>query len=420
MGRRSSKVVNVSLRNHSGGRYLQLYYRLPGQPRQFENLKEVPAEYADRLTDADRMALTRDGWRFKLSGNKNKTKSDRVVWALAEMVRADREAELRRLTQKEIDAAYGPDLKSRVPLVEWIEARIRSAESPLDKRGTQRNYIAMLRHLRCFDRGKKTLARDVDRVYLKKFKEYLENRARSFDPNCTGVGRPLARRSVNQYSDTLRAAFGLAMEEGIIKYQPRGKRLVATKKEKGNAERIKFLDDDQLAAMMAVEPINPAGSSYDRFISRDAFFFACHTGLRQSDLRALTWGEVRKDRLVIVQEKTGDVVEPLLSDDAIVILDRRKKPGVSSSERVFDGLAPYQTYLKHIKDWGIAAGVGPVTTHMARHTCGARMAAAGIQAIDIQKQLGHKTLQQTLEYVELIAEYRKREFEKVKTLPPIK
>ena len=51
-----------------------------------------------------------------------------------------------------------------------------------------------------------------------------------------------------------------------------------------------------------------------------AFLFACFTGLRFSDIKALKWENVKGSQLEIRQEKTDEIVNIPLSNSAINLL----------------------------------------------------------------------------------------------------
>ncbi|MBA7526500.1 Tyrosine recombinase XerC [subsurface metagenome] len=65
-----------------------------------------------------------------------------------------------------------------------------------------------------------------------------------------------------------------------------------------------------------------------------------------------------------------------------------------------------------VKRYGQKAGVPEIYPHMFRHTAGARLARAGLNAFTIQRRLGHSNVVSSQIYVDLAGPERKVEDER--------
>jgi integrase len=65
-----------------------------------------------------------------------------------------------------------------------------------------------------------------------------------------------------------------------------------------------------------------------------------------------------------------------------------------------------------VKKYGREAGISEIYPHMFRHTTGARLARAGLNAFTIQRRLGHSNVVSSQLYVDLAGPDRKAEDEK--------
>lgn len=158
-----------------------------------------------------------------------------------------------------------------------------------------------------------------------------------------------------------------------------------------------YLTADEVKLLMSNDDI--------RFPSvKAAFLFSCFTGLRISDVRALTWANIKKDgdcyRLSLLMVKTGDLIENRISDIALRWLPERGE--ASSSDRVFD--LPTTSWLDiQLARWGNNAGVGKhITFHTARHTYATLALTGGADLYTVSKLLGHRTIATTTIYAKII------------------
>lgn len=132
-------------------------------------------------------------------------------------------------------------------------------------------------------------------------------------------------------------------------------------------------------------------------IVRDAFCFSCLTGLRVSDLRTLSWEDVREQdgykRIVFQQTKTKSREYLDISESACRFLGERGKgcvfPTDLCNERL-ERIIKKTTIKKHI------------TFHCARHTFAIMMLGLGVDIYTLSKLLGHSDIAITQVYARIL------------------
>lgn len=141
-----------------------------------------------------------------------------------------------------------------------------------------------------------------------------------------------------------------------------------------------------------------------------AFLFACNTGLRFVDIKALKWENVDSNILKIEQSKTkdkaqdGGKVEITLNSTALELL------GIPQDKEtfVFD-LPSHNSTVKSLDHWAKRAGVDKhITFHCARHTFGTLLAYYESDILTISKLLGHTSLKHTSKYIRTSNEMKQK------------
>jgi len=132
-----------------------------------------------------------------------------------------------------------------------------------------------------------------------------------------------------------------------------------------------------------------------------AFVFACFTGLRISDIRALKWSDIHNSEasptIVMEQEKTQTVVRVPLGKTALSLL-----PEKHDGTKVFK--LPTATAV-HLSCKWIAEHAGitkNVSFHTARHTFATLTLSACEDLELVSKLLGHKSIKTTQRYAEVL------------------
>ena len=135
----------------------------------------------------------------------------------------------------------------------------------------------------------------------------------------------------------------------------------------------------------------------------DMFLFSCYTGLRFSDVSALSKDKIQiidgKEWLVFTMIKTAEPIRIpmylLFDNKPIEILNRYIKP---DRKYIFDDLTN-QYVNRCLKELAAIAGVTKtVTFHVARHTQATFLLYKGVSITTVQKLFGHQKLQTTQIY----------------------
>ena len=232
--------------------------------------------------------------------------------------------------------------------------------------------------------------RDVNRDYIVGLTNFLRNEYRS--PR----GKKLKDYSVINYLGCLRNALNMAVREDVIADNPIMK-LSTQDKVKAPESQREFLTIEEVQKLEATD------SPYPHI--KQAFLFACYTGLRCSDVRSITWGKIVKDgekfRLHTVMFKTKRPFYIPLSKKAMQWMPERGDK--TDNDLIFERI-PVQVNTKlYLQPWLDKAGITkPITFHCSRHTFGTMMLTLGADIYTTSKLLGHTKVEVTQIYAKII------------------
>ena len=232
--------------------------------------------------------------------------------------------------------------------------------------------------------------RDVNRDYIIRLTNFLRNDYRS--PR----GKKLKDYSVINYLGCLRNALNMAVREDVIADNPIMK-LSAQDKVKAPESQREYLTTEE------VQKLEETDSPYPHI--KQAFLFACYTGLRCSDVRSITWGKIVKDgekyRLHTVMFKTKRPFYIPLSKKAMQWMPERGDK--TDDELIFENI-PVQVNTKlYLQPWLDKAGITkPITFHCSRHTFGTMMLTLGADIYTTSKLMGHTKVEVTQMYAKII------------------
>lgn len=234
-------------------------------------------------------------------------------------------------------------------------------------------------------RGKHIKLSQVKRDYILGFIEHLNE-------------SDLGDGTIYTYFTALLIILNAAVREDLIEENP-SRRIDANLKPKMKESTREFLTLDEIRTL--VETPCEDGQL------KSAFLFSCFTGLRISDVRALTWDKIvdiggGKLQIQAVQEKTDKLVFVPLSDNALRWMPER------AEGLVFPSLPVSPTIDRHIDKWVKAAKIKKhITFHVARHTYATLLLTYGADIYTVSQLMGHKNVTTTQIYGKIIDETKR-------------
>ena len=186
----------------------------------------------------------------------------------------------------------------------------------------------------------------------------------------------------------LRKFAQIAQKQGLLKDDPFKE--LKFKRLKSNIQPISWNDVCKLESLLHTD-VNEKIKNVVRW-----FLFSCYTGLRYSDLRALTHESIIDNKIVIMQQKTESRVVIPLSELAL----KHYKP--ADSGFVFS-LYANQKCNEYLKLAAAAINYpGNLTFHQSRHTFGTLALNFGIPLEVVSELMGHADLKTTKIYAEFL------------------
>ncbi len=237
-------------------------------------------------------------------------------------------------------------------------------------------WMFVYAHFKDYVKGK-CLFEEVDVALCRGFGEYLQNDAKSKQ-----TGKKLAQNSIAGYWSTFR---------GFLK--------VALKSKKINENINDYLDridtEDTYKESLTLEEIYTLyNTECEEPVLKRGALFSCLTGLRYSDVEAMTWDKVQTyadggKYLDFLCVKTGKRCIVPINKDVLKLMGRKGK-GV-----VFEGLK-YTMTQQPMKNWLKDAGITKhITFHSFRHTYATLQVELGTDIYTVQSLLGHANVTTT-------------------------
>lgn len=136
---------------------------------------------------------------------------------------------------------------------------------------------------------------------------------------------------------------------------------------------------------------------------KKAFLFSCFTGLRISDVKKLTWSQIREQKLFFRQTKTKKIEYLPLAESALKYLNLNiNKSEINPEDNVFK-LGTEETVNNQLRAWAKKAKINKyLTFHSARHTFGTLSLSSGNDIYTVSKMMGHKSVKMTEIYAKVI------------------
>jgi len=321
-------------------------------------------------------------------------KNNTEILLIAEQIRAKRENELYK------EEIYTVDEKERLKSLELGEQNfVQYFENLKEKRSGSNygNWGSAYQYLVAFTGGELKF-KDIDTIVFENFKDYLL-KAKSIKSEKA----KLSRNSAVSYFNKIKATLKQAFIEGYLKTDINSK----VPSIKAEETRRNYLTLEELNVLIKT----PCRNKQMKTVA----LFSALTGLRFSDIKKLTWGEIEKVEgvgyfLNFIQKKTKGVEIHPISEQAYNLLGKRKE----RDQVVFEGLK-YSAYNnKDLYNWIENAGITKeITFHCFRHTYATLQLFNGTDLYTVSKMLGHKDLKTTQIYAKIVDDTKRETVNKI-------
>ncbi len=198
----------------------------------------------------------------------------------------------------------------------------------------------------------------------------------------------------NRFFDTLKAIFNKAIEWDLLDKNPAN-----------GIKKHKEISRDRYITLEEKEQFLKAVEEDEDQQTKDFVLLALYTGARKGNILSMSWENIDfgNKTWYIPDTKNGDPRNAVLTDDAIEILERRKKeakglwvfPSDTSKSGHFQ--EPRKGWARIVK----RSGLKNLRIHDLRRTCGSWMAINGASPYIIGKALNHKDPKSTAIYARL-------------------
>lgn len=262
---------------------------------------------------------------------------------------------------------------SNITFSDFTQKRI----SLLKNHNTISQYKTLAERVNEFRPGSRVI--DIDRDFYSGFIEYLEKYG-------------YATNTIISRLTQLKATLHQAALDGVIAITPDFTGLTPKP-----IESIRqYLTLDEIRFLINVPAKNEA--------TKQAFLFACFTGLRLSDIYNLKWSDIENDIITLRQKKTQTAVRIPISKNA-----KKFMPNRGEKDTVFKMPKSSSQVDMIIKHWIKSSGIKKkISFHCSRHTCATLTLEAGADLFTVSKILGHTKITTTQIYAKVLDEGRKK------------
>lgn len=284
--------------------------------------------------------------------------------------------------------------ENRVTLVEWIDEYTKMliacgnySKANINQTATVKD--AVMQYLASMHKKDIKLSK-IDADFVRGYLAFLSNSY--IQKHWKKEVKPISASTKKVYQTKFVTILNKAVREGRMKVNPFYQ---LDKREIYHAPKTmrEYLTVDELKRFMEVVT--------DGKETQRAFVFACFTGLRISDIRALEWTDIKNSgtapTIVLNQSKTGDMVRVPLGKMALSLLPREH-----TDSHIFH--LPTATAVHTSCRW-IAERAGikkSVSFHTSRHTFATLTLAACENLELVSKLLGHKSVKTTQRYADVL------------------
>lgn len=306
-----------------------------------------------------------------LTNNKQTNKETR---ALAEVIRAKKEIELQA-------SGHGltPEFKKQVDFLVYFKKVFEDKKKFDGLRGVD-NYSGTIKHLEDYTQKKPVPIASIDEKWLEGFKHHLASK--------------MKQNTANNYYARVKAVLRRAFKERYISFNP--------------AENVKFFPSPEVPKeFLTIQELQKLAETPCKNPEvKRAFLFACYTGLRFSDVKSLTWGDIKEGKIHFRQKKTQGYEYLPLNATALNILNqcRLENEFPLPEKNVFN--IPDKSHINEkMKDWIKKSEIKKrITFHCSRHTFATSLLTSGTDLYTTSKLLGHKSISSTAIYAKIVDE----------------
>ena len=239
-----------------------------------------------------------------------KNEANKKTLQLAEAIKAKQIVEY----QNGIHGFSNTGIKSKINLIDYVKKYAEKKRNMAggNERGTHQTYLALAYHLKQYA-GEKTTFRQVDKSFCNGFLEYLKTAKSTLHH-----GNILAENTQFGYMKKLETIINNAIVDEIMTLNPL-KLIKAENKPKKRDTEIPYLTTEEVQRLIDTECAYPN--------VRNAFLFACFSGLRFSDIQSMSWDKLSKDNngetvLKYRQKKTKKYEDLPISHSALEFLPK--------------------------------------------------------------------------------------------------
>ena len=313
--------------------------------------------------------------------------------AVAERIKAERIMSLNGHSVAEWDSVK----KGAMLLTQWIEEYCKGGigvkESTLHTRYEMLNTVE--KYLASINRRHISLD-DIDADFCRGYVKFLRSFPNSRYTKDLSKAPVSSANTASSYFALFSTCMNNAVKAGILRENPVNK-LEPRERLQRKEGRKEYLTIEEVKLLMDTDCY--------RHEVKQAFLFACFTGLRLSDIYALTPRHIVTapdgctQYISIEMKKTGRPVTIPLSQET-----RRWLPEAKGDNVPFFDLPTTATVIgRALRMWAEAAGIRKhLSFHVSRHTFGTMMLTLGADIYTTSKLMGHTNIKTTEIYAKIV------------------
>lgn len=235
---------------------------------------------------------------------------------------------------------------------------------------------------------------EVDPDFCRGYVKFLRNFPNSHIIH--GKPRPISENTASRYLGLFSTSLNNAVRQGILRNNPM-KKLEARERIQPKDGNKEYLTIEELRKLMETDCYRPE--------IKEAFIFACFTGLRLSDMYRLSpihifkTPDVSGEYIDMEMKKTEKPVIIPLSEEA-----KRWLPEAKGIDIPFFDIPTTLTVIgRALRKWTEAAGIDKhISFHCSRHTFATLMLTLGADILTTSKLMGHTNVQTTEIYAKIV------------------